>query len=77
MNNGQEKFLNFILERVQEDKLEEAKVMLLENFRKQDEDTFTQQDIMEFIPKMLAILKPEKIAEVQTVMNQFSSNTNH
>ena len=32
---GQEKFLNFILERVQEVKEEEAREILLENFKKQ------------------------------------------
>lgn len=55
---GQEMFLRFILQRVQEGKEEEAREILLENFKKQDEGTFSQEDIQEFIPKMIALLKP-------------------
>ncbi|MEN0587304.1 hypothetical protein [Kurthia gibsonii] len=70
---GQEKFLQFILERVQEGKEEEARAILLENFKKQDEGTFSQQDIQEFVPKMLLLLKPEKLQEVQLIVQQFAS----
>ncbi|ATP40147.1 hypothetical protein CSE16_08845 [Solibacillus sp. R5-41] len=69
---GQEMFLNFILQRVQEGKEDEAKEILAENFKKQDEGTFTKADIEQFIPKMINILKPEKIEEVQAVAKQFS-----
>lgn len=70
---GQEKFLQFILERVQEGKEEEARAILLENFKKQDEGTFSQQDIQEFVPKMLLLLKSEKLQEVQLIAQQFAS----
>lgn len=70
---GQEKFLQFILERVQEGKEEEARAILLENFKKQDEGTFSQQGIQEFVPKMLLLLKPEKLQEVQLIVQQFAS----
>lgn len=70
---GQEKFLQFILERVQEGKEEEVRAILLENFKKQDEGTFSQQDIQEFVPKMLLLLKPEKLQEVQMIAQQFAS----
>lgn len=69
---GQEMFLNFILQRVQEGKENEAKEILTENFRKQAEGTFSQEDIQEFIPKMISLLKPEKLDEVATVVKQFS-----
>ncbi|HDX9579480.1 TPA: hypothetical protein ROX88_003067 [Bacillus pseudomycoides] len=69
---GQEKFLTFILERVQEGKEDEAREILTENFRKQDEGTFSQEDIQEFIPKVISLLKPEKLEEVQAVANRFS-----
>lgn len=69
---GQEMFLNFILQRVQEGKENEAKEILTENFRKQNEGTFSQEDIQEFIPKMISLLKPEKLEEVQAVVKQFS-----
>lgn len=74
MNQGQEKFLEFILERIQEDKIEEAKALLADNFKKQSEGNFTQEDIAQTIPKMLALLKPEKVEEVQAIMKQFAQN---
>jgi DNA-directed RNA polymerase subunit F len=77
MNQGQEKFLGFILERVKEDKVEEAKALLANNFKKQAEGTFTQDDAVQFIPKMVALLKPDKVEEVKAVMKQFSENFRH
>ncbi|WP_407312289.1 hypothetical protein [Desulfosporosinus sp. SB140] len=74
MNHGQEQFLSFILERVKDDKVEEAKGLLVENFKKLTEGNFTQDDILQFIPKMMALLKPEKLGEVQTVVMQFAEN---
>jgi len=71
---GQEMFLNFILERVQEGKEDEAKEILTENFRKQDEGTFSKDDITQFIPKMISIIKPDKIEEIQAVVKQFSGS---
>lgn len=70
---GQELFLNFILQRIQVGKEDEAREILAENFRKQDEGTFTKADIEQFISKMVNILKPEKIEEVQAVAKQFSN----
>lgn len=69
---GQERFLHYILERVQEGKEDTAREILTENFRKQDEGTFSQEDVQEFIPKMLNLLKPEKLEEVQAIVKQFS-----
>jgi len=74
MEQGQEQFLNYILERVQEDKVEEAKVLLADSFKKLSEGNFTQDDIMQFIPKMIALLKPDKIEEVQAIMMEFAGN---
>lgn len=74
MNQGQEKFLNFILERVQEGKVEEARVLLQDNFRKQSEGTFSKEDASQFAIKIVSLLKPEKIEEVQSVMKQFAQN---
>lgn len=77
MNQEQEQFLSFILERVKDDKVEEAKVLLVENFKKLTEGSFTQDDIVQFLPKMIALLKPEKLEEVQTVVMQFAENFSH
>ena len=69
---GQEMFLSFILQRVKEDKVEEAKELLAENFKKQDENTFTREDIEQFIPKMMNLLNPDKNEEIKAVTKQFS-----
>jgi hypothetical protein len=74
MNPGQEKFLGFILERVQEGKVEDARALLTENFRKQGEGTFTREDASQFASKIVSLLKPEKVEEVQSVMKQFAQN---
>jgi hypothetical protein len=74
MDQGQELFLSYILERVQEDKVEEAKQLLALGFQKLAEGNFTQEDIVELIPKMISILKPDKIEEVQEVVKQFAGN---
>jgi hypothetical protein len=74
MEQGQEKFLSFILERIKEDKIDEAKALLADNFKKQAEGNFTQDDIAKTIPKMLALLKPEKVEEVQAIMKQFAQD---
>ncbi|SFI40104.1 hypothetical protein SAMN02799624_00829 [Paenibacillus sp. UNC496MF] len=71
---GQDMFAQFILQRVQEGKEEEARAVLAENFRKQDVGTFSKNDVEGFIPKMLTLLKPDKVAEVQAVVAQFSGN---
>ncbi|UNL83007.1 hypothetical protein [Priestia koreensis] len=71
---GQEMFLGFILQRVQEGKEDEAREILLENFKKQDEGNFSQEDIQAFVPKMMSLLKPEKLAEIQAVVQNFSGN---
>lgn len=71
---AQEKFLNFILERVQEGKEDEAKEILTENFRKQDEGTFSIEDVQQLVPKMLTLLKPDKIEEIAAVAKQFAGN---
>lgn len=76
MNQGQEKFLGFVLERVQEGKVDEAKALLAESFKKQSEGTFSHEYIIEFIPKMIALLKPEKVEEVKEIMQQFAQNLN-
>lgn len=76
MNQGQEKFLAFILERVQEDKVDEAKSLLSESFKRQQEGTFSHEYIIEFIPKMIALLKADKVEEVKVIMEQFAKNIN-
>ena len=74
MNPGQEKFFNFILERVQEDKVDEAKALLKDNFEKQATGIFSSADIIAFAPKIISLLKADKVEEVKAIMTQFASN---
>lgn len=71
MNNGQERFFNFIMDRVEEQNQDKAKKLLSESFAKQDEGTFNAEYMATFIPKMLQLIKPECIEEVKNIM------TNH
>ena len=71
MNEGQKKFFDFILERIQNGKEDEAKALLEEGFSKQADGTFTAEYSREIIPKYLAILKPEYIEEVKNIMENF------
>ena len=67
-------FKFYFTKRFQAGKEDEAKEILTENFRKQDEGTFTQEDIAQFVPKMLSLLNPDKIEEVQAIAKQFAGS---
>lgn len=71
MNNGQEIFFNFIMERVALENQSKAKDLLSKSFSKQQDGTFNKEYMMSFIPKMLELIKPEHIDEVKNIM------TNH
>lgn len=73
MNVGQEKFLNFIIERVTQENQEKAKELLNESFSKQDNGTFNQEYIISFIPRMLELIKPEFIDEVKHIMTNYQA----
>ena len=73
MNNGQEKFLNFILERVNAENIEKAKELLSESFAKQADGTFNKEYMMSFMPRMLKLIKPEFVEEIKNIM----ANYNH
>lgn len=73
MNPGQEKFFQFILERVSPEHQEQAEQLLKEAFQKQDNQTFDSDYKMEFSPKMLSMLKPEYVDEVKQIMDGFNA----
>ena len=66
----------FVLQRVQEGKEEEAKEILMENFKKQQNGTFSNEDVHSFLPRITALLEEGKISEVQAVVEQFSMTFN-
>jgi len=73
MDTGQENFYNFIVERVREECVEDAKDLLSENFAKQDSGTFSREDIVNTQQALLKMLKPEAMDEVKAAMAHFSS----
>lgn len=68
MNQGQEKFLNYILDRVIEGKRGEAKALLEQGFEKQADGTFNMAFINEFSSKLFPIIASEFIEEVKSVI---------
>lgn len=73
MNQGQEMFYNFFIERVKDDKKEEAKTLLGESFAKQAAGTFDMAYLNELTPKLFAIVKPEAVEEIKKAMDHFAS----
>lgn len=73
MNQGQEMFYTFFMERTKEEKKEEAKAVLEEGFKRQDEGTFDQQYMQATMPKYFEYIKPESIEEFKNAMEHFSS----
>ena len=73
MNNKQEQFLNYILKRVQDGKVDEAQALINENFKKHEAGTFTRADIGEFIPKITMLIKPNHVDEVHNVIQEFAA----
>jgi len=60
MNQGQEHFLNFIIQNVEEKNQDRAKQLLNESFTKQDNGTFNAEYMSSFIPRMLELIKQVK-----------------
>ncbi len=74
LDTKQEQFLNYILKRVQDGKVDEAEKLVAHCFRKQLEGTFTREDIGEFIPKITMLLKPNHVDEVHDILQEFASS---
>jgi hypothetical protein len=73
MNQGQEMFYNFFMERAKDDRKEEAKVLLEEGFVRQSAGTFDKSYLQEIMPHYFAIIKPEAIEELKQAMEHFAS----
>lgn len=72
MNQGQQQFYDFIMERVKEDRTEDAKAMLNEHFQKQEAGSFTHEDIIQFMPKMTEMIQQDHVDEVTGIMTEFA-----
>jgi hypothetical protein len=73
MNQGQEMFYNFFIERAKDDKKEEAKKLLMEGFTRQEEGTFDKEYLQNIMPQYFDLIKPEAVEELKQAMQHFAS----
>ena len=71
MDPKQAEFYQYILDRVKEKNIENAKTLLTKTFEKQDEDSFTKCDLTVLMPLLMSIAKPESIKDVQDYVKNY------
>ena len=71
MNEGQQKFMNFIMDNAKEESKLQAHGLLVESFSKQEDGTFNKEYLEEFIPRMLELIKPECVENVKNIIMKF------
>ncbi|AYE35437.1 hypothetical protein [Clostridium septicum] len=73
MNEGQEKFSNFIMLNVEEKNQDKSKELLTESFKKQNDGTFNKEYLITFIPRMLELIKPECVEQVKNIIINYKA----
>ena len=73
MNPGQKMFYDFFISHTSPENMEQAKAILLDNFKRQDEKTFTLEYFLEIEGEMLALVKQESLEAVKVAMADFKS----
>jgi len=73
MTQDQQKFYDFLMQRVQDGKADEARELLLENFRLQDEGKFTKEAMARQMPKIMALVKPECLDDLKNAAAHMGS----
>lgn len=73
MNEGQQKFMNFIMNNAKEESKLQAHGLLVESFSKQADGTFDSEYLEDFIPRILELIKPESVEEVKNVMMNYKN----
>lgn len=76
METGQQRFYDFIMERVDDENQKDAEALLRDSFSKQADGTFDNDYLNGFNPRLLALIKPESVEEVRKILMEFSSNQN-
>ncbi|MCL2526149.1 MAG: hypothetical protein FWE46_03755 [Coriobacteriia bacterium] len=71
MNANQQQFYDYVTSIAQEDKLDDLKAILAENFRRQDDGSMTKEYMMESGPKLIDTLKPEFREQFTQTMTTF------
>ncbi len=72
MNQVQQLVVNFLMARVQDGKQAETQALIEESFRRRESGTFAAGYLEELTPQVLALLKPERVNEVKTIISQFA-----
>jgi hypothetical protein len=70
MNQGQQVFHDFVMERAQAGKETEIEAIMAESFKRQDTGTFNAGYLNEIVPKMTGLLKPERVEEFKQAASQ-------
>lgn len=73
MNEGQQRFYDFVMARVKEGKEEEIKALMNESFKRQQEGTFTKEYMAEIAPNMIMMLRPECAEEFKKAAEHMNS----
>jgi hypothetical protein len=73
MHEGQQQFLQFFLDAVEDGQQEQAKQLLFGAFGQMQAGTFDYAAFDRLKDQLLAIVKPDKQAQVQAAMAKFAS----
>jgi len=74
MDQGQQKFFDFIMERVDEENRSAAEALLGDSFSKQADGTFDAEYLNSFNPRLLALVRTECVEEVRKILMGFSAH---
>jgi hypothetical protein len=74
MNARQEQFLNFMMERAEDDKEQEVREILHESFAKQQGTKLTRKEFEVLKDKLTKLMKPQNVPEVNRAMNHYGQD---
>ncbi|MCL2482103.1 MAG: hypothetical protein FWF43_01535 [Propionibacteriaceae bacterium] len=70
MNPSQQKFHDFILDRIQPGKEDQAESIMAESFRHQDDGSFSPEYMGQVQATLMSLLRPECVADLIQAGNQ-------
>ncbi len=76
MEQGQQRFFDFIMDRVDKGKQANAEALLEDSFSKQAGGAIDSEYLNGFNPRLLALVKPECVEEVRSILMGFSAQQN-
>ena len=71
MHEGQAKFYEYMIDKMEEERKEEGIMLLKESFERQEQGTFTTEYLDDISVKLLALIKPGFKEEVKNIFEQF------